>query len=91
MITGRKRCDGNVNEYCATLKAVFKYGNLLKVFSIGDGFVAVVSEGINMLSPVDEVDFTNETKCLNADVTKYDFWNADFRLDLYKSYVVVAC
>lgn len=87
----KKLCDGETNEYCATLKAVIKKGNVMKVISIGDGFVAVVSDGINILSPLDEVDFANETKCLSDKVTQYDFWTFDFRLDLYKSYVVVAC
>ncbi len=87
----KEHCEGETNEYCATLKAAFKKGNVLKVVSVGDGFVAVVSDGINVLSPMDEVDFTNETKCLSAEVTQYDFWTFDFRLDMYKSYVVVAC
>lgn len=87
----KKACKGEINDYCATLKAVIKKGNIIKIISIGDGFVAVVSDGINTLSPIDEIDFTNETKCLSDEVTQYDFWTFDFRLDLYKPYVVVAC
>lgn len=87
----KELCKGTINEYCATLKAVIKKGDVLKVISIGDGVVAVVSDGINIIAPIDEVDFTNETKCLSEEVTQYDFWIYDFRIDSYKSYVVVAC
>lgn len=83
--------DGNIDDYCATLKTVFKIVNQIKVLSIGDGFVAISSDGINLLSPTEETHFTNETKCLSAQSSQRDFWTADFHLDIFKPYVVFCC
>jgi|GEM_PF-1840472 len=79
------------DDCCATLKAVFKVGNSIEAISIGDGILAVTSDGIGMKSPSEEVSFTNETKCLSSRATPNDFWVADFRLDTYKSYAVMCC
>lgn len=81
----------NIDDYCATLKTVFKIDNQVKVLSIGDGSIAISSDGINLLSPIDETHFINETKCLSARLSESDFWTADFHLDIFKSYVVFCC
>jgi|LSQX01.1.fsa_nt_gb hypothetical protein len=83
--------DGNIDDYCATLKSVFKINNQIKILSIGDGFVAVTSDGINLMSPTGETNFTNETKCLNSQSSASDFWTGDFHLDIFKPYVVFCC
>lgn len=83
--------DGNIDDYCATLKAVFKVVNQVKVLSIGDGFVAISSDGIYLISPTEETHFTNETNCLNAQSSESDFWTADFHLDIFKPYVIFCC
>lgn len=83
--------DGNIDDYCATLKAVFKVVNQVKVLSIGDGFVAISSDGIYLMSPTEETHFTNETNCLNAQSSESDFWTADFHLDIFKPYVIFCC
>lgn len=80
-----------IDECCTTLKAVFKMGNTLKVVSIGDGFVAVSSNGIKLLSPAEDSTFTNETNCLNSRTEEADFWIGDFHLDLYMPYAIVCC
>lgn len=83
--------DGNIDDYCATLKTVFKIVNQVKVLSIGDGFVGISSDGLNLISPTDETHFTNETNCLNAQSSESDFWTADFYLDTFKPYVIFCC
>lgn len=81
----------NYDDYCATVKAAIKIGNQIKLISLGDGFIAVSSEGIHLSSPSEETSFTNETKCLGSHVSKNDFWTADFQLDTFKPYVVFGC
>jgi hypothetical protein len=83
--------EGNIDDYCATLKAVFKIVNQVKVLSIGDGFVVISSDGLNLMSPTEEIHFTNETNCLSAQSSKSDFWTADFYLDTFKPYVIFCC
>lgn len=83
--------DGNIDDYCATLKAVFKIVNQVKVISVGDGFVAISSDGINLMSPIEEKHFTNETNCLNAQSSESDFWTSDFYLDILEPYVIFCC
>lgn len=80
-----------VDDTCATLKTVFKVGNVIKAFSIGDGFIAVSSDGISLLSPTEEASFTNETKCLSSQIKESSFWIADFYLDINKCYAIICC
>lgn len=80
-----------LDECCTTLKAVFKIGNVVKLVSLGDGFIAVSSDGINLLSPTESSSFTNETNCLCSHTRNEEFWVSDFRLDLYKSYAIICC
>lgn len=80
-----------LDECCTTLKAVFKLGDTLKIISLGDGFVAVSSDGIKILSPTDDNAFTNETNCLRSCTREDEFWTADFHLDMYKSYAIICC
>ena len=81
----------NLDECCATLKAVMKFGNKLMLFSIGDGILAVTSRGMYCCAPVDTNMFANQTMCLNAGIQAKDFWTSEFRLDTYVPYVVFAC
>ena len=83
--------NDNIDDYCATLKVVFKIVNQVKVISIGDGFVAISSDGLNLISPTEGKHFTNETNCLSAQSSESDFWTADYYLDTYKPYVVFCC
>lgn len=80
-----------LDECCTTLKAVFKLGNTLKIVSLGDGFIAVSSDGIKMLSPTEDNTFTNETNCLRPHTREDTFWIADFHLDMYKPYAILCC
>ena len=83
--------DNQFDEYCATVKAVFKLGNQVKIVSLGDGIAAISSDGIHMLSPSEEVSFLNETKCLSSHVSPDSIWIGDFRLDTQKTYVIFCC
>ncbi len=83
--------DENIDDYCATLKAVIKIGNELILISIGDGILAVSSNGISRIAPVEDGHFVNLTSCLNKDVKSSDFWISVFRLDTYVPYVVFLC
>lgn len=87
-----KLLDGrNLNDCCATLKAVMKFGNRLLLFSIGDGLLAVTSGGIWCCTPLENDLFTNQTKCLNTNIEETDFWISEYKLDTYMPYVVFAC
>ena len=81
----------NLDDYCATLKAVFKIGQIIKVVSIGDGFIAISSDGLNILSPAEKTDFSNETNCLHSGIKTCNFWVKNFYVDTYKPYVVFCC
>lgn len=83
--------NGEPDDYCATLQAVFRLGGVVKVLSVGDGFTVLTSGGVRLLSPVDETDFLNETKCLNARIRPEDFWTADFFLDTNQPFVFLCC
>ena len=83
--------SANLDECCATLKAVMKFGNKLKLFSIGDGILAVTSRGMHCCAPIDSNMFANQTMCLNAGVQAMDFWMSEFRLDTFVPYVVFVC
>lgn len=93
IIDGWKAKLGHVeiDECCTTLKAVFKLGDTLKIVSLGDGFVAVSSDGIKILSPAEDNAFTNETNCLRSRTREGDFWLYDFHLDMYKPYAIICC
>lgn len=81
----------NPDDCCATLKAVFKIGQALKAISIGDGFIAISSDGFHLLSPAEETTFTNETSCLCSKINVRDFWCGNFNLDIRKPYAVFCC
>lgn len=83
--------EDNINDFCATLKAVFKIGNLIKVVSVGDGFITISSDGISLITPTEQGEFTNETKCLGSHITENDLWMADFHLDTRKSFAIMCC
>ena len=81
----------NPDDCCATLKAVFKIGQVMKAVSVGDGFIAVSSDGLTLLSPTEEVAFSNETSCLCSKIETRDFSTSDFNLDIHKSYAAICC
>lgn len=81
----------NLDDCCATLKAIFKIGQVMKVVSVGDGFIAVSSDGLNLLSPTEEMAFSNETSCLCSRIEPRDFWTSDFNLDTHKPYAAFCC
>lgn len=83
--------DNQFDEYCATVKAVFKLGNQVKIVSLGDGIAAISSDGIHMISPSEEVSFSNETKCLSSQVSPDSIWIGDYSLDTQKPYVIFCC
>ena len=68
----------NIDDFCATLKVVFKIGNIMKLISLGDGIVAATSNGMSIIAPSVETAFTNETKCLCSITSPEDFWIRDF-------------
>ena len=83
--------DENIDDYCATLKAVIKISNELILISIGDGLLAVSSNGISKIAPMENTQFINQTSCLNKNVKSTDFWISLFRLDTYIPYAVFLC
>lgn len=84
--------SGNcIDECCATLKSIIKIGNIAKIISIGDGFAAISSAGLSVISPIEYVDFTNETNCLSSFVSARDMWVNDFVIDFQKSYTAICC
>lgn len=83
--------DENIDDYCATLKAVIKIKNELTLISIGDGLLAVTSNGISEIAPMENGQFINQTLCLNDNVKNSDIWISFFRLDTYVPYVVFLC
>lgn len=87
----KNQFNDNCEEYCSTLKAAMKIGKKVSLFSIGDGFVAVTSEGMKAISPEEDSTFTNETKCLDGRISVEDFWSSYFILDINTSYTVMAC
>ena len=87
-----KMAFGNdCNDYCATLQAVMKFGKKAYLISLGDGFVAITSEGMKTISPDDKRAFTNETKCLSKSLEIEDFWTNCFDLDTNLDYTAIAC
>lgn len=80
-----------LDDCCATLKAVMKFGDRLLLFSIGDGLLVVSSRGMRASAPTDNLTFTNQTKCLNGSVKANELWTSSFKLDLYVSYTVFVC
>lgn len=83
--------EGNLMDYCATVKGVFKIGKKAVMISLGDGFAAITSEGMNMLSPNDDGTFSNETKCLDSKVCVGDFWIRNFDIDINTTFAVLVC
>ena len=83
--------DGNLSDYCATIKSIIKIGKKALIISLGDGFAAITSEGMKLISPNDETYFTNETKCLGEKVVVADFWTKFFDIDTNMSYVIMVC
>lgn len=83
--------DERIDDYCATLKAGIKIGNELILISIGDGLLAITSNGISKTAPLENGQFVNQTSCLNENVKSSDFWISVFRLDTYIPYVVFLC
>lgn len=87
----KKAFGDDCNDYCATLQAVMKFGQEVFLISVGDGFAAITSEGMRIISPDDQRAFTNETKCLSKNLEYEDFWTNCFVLDTNTAYTVIAC
>ncbi len=83
--------DERIDDFCATLKAGIKIGNELILISIGDGLLAITSNGIAKTAPIENRQFVNQTSCLNKNVKGSDFWVSVFRLDTYIPYVLFLC
>ena len=83
--------NDHINDYCATLKAAIKIGNELLLISVGDGMLAVTSNGISKMAPMDEGSFVNQTFCLNKNVNYSDLWISSFMLDTYVPFVIFLC
>ena len=83
--------EASLNDHSTTLKVVFKVGSVVKLLSLGDGIVAVSSNGRFQICPIDERRFVNETKCLGRCTRIEDFWTSDFYLDDHTPYVAFCC
>ena len=81
----------DVNDCCATLKAAIKINNKMILFSIGDGLLIVISNGITKAAPIEESCFINQTSCLNKNVDYSDFWISTFLIDEKTPHVVFMC
>ncbi len=81
----------HINDYCATFKTAIKIGGKIILISIGDGFIAITSRGLSLISPLEEMEFINQTTCLRDNVSAEEFWTEEFLLDTYVPYVVFAC
>ena len=89
--TWRQGIGENSCDYYATLKLVLKKGMEMKMISLGDGFVALASETVQVISPCSEIGFINETKCLGEHTKIEDFWIKSISLEHLKSYIVLVC
>jgi len=90
--TWRSSLNGSSqDDSCATLKAVYKIGHTIKMISLGDGLLIVSSDGFNIIAPVEDYAFSNETKCLCSRVMAEDFWTAEFHVDMFKPFTVFLC
>lgn len=87
----RLLCGEVPDDCCATLKAAIKLGDRLLLFSVGDGLLAVSSEGTQIRSASDDGLFGNQTLCLNEDSRAGDFQVLEMKLDTQTSYAVFAC
>ena len=83
--------DNNKDDYCATVKAAIKIGNKMNLISIGDGLLALTSEGMHVIAPENNSLFINHTVCLNSQVKASDFWTHEFEVDVYVPYVILVC
>lgn len=81
----------NLDDCCATLSVVMKFGHRLLLFSIGDGFIAVSSGDIGICSPEDDTLFANQTLCLCKEVNYIDFWAEEITLQNNISYAIFIC
>ena len=80
----------NLDDYCATVKAAFKYGNSILLVSVGDGFCAFSSESKQVATESFETPFLNETDCLNSTFSPECFCCKEIPLE-DKPYVVACC
>lgn len=83
--------DNPIDDYCATVKAVIKVGNIVKIISLGDGIAAITSNGMSLVAPTEYTHFTNETKCMSSFVSPENFWIGNFQLDTYEPFAVLCC
>ena len=83
--------DVRLDDYGATVKMAIRIGASLRLFSLGDGVIAVTSSGINMISPEENSSFANMTRCLGNGISPSDFWMGEITLDTYVPFVVFAC
>ncbi len=81
----------NPDLYCATLKAAFRKDDIIKLFSIGDGFLIVTSYSNAVKAPDYHDFYTNVTDCLAAKTSPDKIWSKDFRLDVLTKFVVMIC
>ena len=80
----------NLDDYCATVKAAFKYGNSVLLVSVGDGFCVFSSGSRQVATESFEMSFLNETDCLNSSFSPECFCCKEIPLD-DESYVVACC
>ena len=81
----------DLDDCCATLKAMFKIGQEIKVVSVGDGFIAISSAGRELVSPPEEKVFSNETNCLCSKTRPCNLWIGGFNLDVRTPYAAFCC
>ncbi len=81
----------NLDDCCATLNTVMKFGNRVQMFSVGDGFIAVTSDDIEICSPKDNTLFANQTLCLCEAVKVKDFWTMEKTIHKNNSFAIFVC
>lgn len=79
------------DECCTTLKCAVKAKDKLYLFSIGDGFIAFSSDEEQIISPLTQYDFGNETDCLSSNTRTSDFWFRCINIKETMTYTVFAC
>ena len=80
----------NLDDYCATVKAAFKYGNSILLVSVGDGFCIFSSTSKQVATESYETAFLNETDCLNSTFSPECFCHKKIQLE-DAPYVVACC
>lgn len=81
----------DADSFCTTLKIAIKYKKRLMLISIGDGLIGTSAGNVNVISPDLQLQFINQTHCLNQTTNVCDFWIEEIDLNDINKFTVLAC